>query len=59
MKNIDSIIILRCGETKVAKEKFYGAKEPIKIWDFDVNKTHAFFISKAFTSNTRLNLAKD
>ena len=25
------------GETKVAKEEFYDAKQPIKIWDVDVN----------------------
>ena len=24
------------GKTKVAKEEFYGAKRPIKIWDVDV-----------------------
>ena len=27
--------MLRWGETKVAKEKFYGAKKLIKIWDVD------------------------
>ena len=27
------MIMLRFGETKVTKEKFYAAKEPIKIWD--------------------------
>ena len=33
----DSIIFLRFGETKVAKEEFYGAKKAIKIWDVDVD----------------------
>ena len=33
----DSIIILSFGETKIAKEEFYGAKKPIKIWYVDVN----------------------
>ena len=28
------------GETKVAKEEFYDAKQPIKIWDVDVNNSH-------------------
>ena len=25
--------MLRFGKTKIAKEKFYAAKKPIKIWD--------------------------
>ena len=25
------------GKTKAAKEEFYGAKKPIKIWDVDVD----------------------
>ena len=29
--------MLRFTETKVAKEKFYVAKEPIKIWDVNVD----------------------
>ena len=33
----DSIIMLRFGETKVAKEKFCGAKKPINIWDVNVD----------------------
>ena len=28
--------MLRFGETKVAKEKFCGAKKPINIWDVNV-----------------------
>ena len=37
-KNVfDSIIILRFGETKVAKENFYVTKNPIKIWDVNVD----------------------
>ena len=28
--------MLRFGETKIAKEKFYAAKKPIKIWDVNV-----------------------
>ena len=31
------IIMLRFANTKVAKEKFYGAKRPLKIWDVGVN----------------------
>ena len=34
---MDSIIILRFGETKVAKEEFYRTKKTLKICDFDVN----------------------
>ena len=29
--------MLRFGKTKGAKEKFYGAKKPIKIWDVNVD----------------------
>ena len=29
--------MLRFGETKVAKETFYGAKTPINIWDVNVD----------------------
>ena len=32
----NSIKMLKFGETKVAKEKIYGAKKPIKIWDVNV-----------------------
>ena len=30
--------MLRFGKTKVAKEEFYDAKKPIKIWDVNVFK---------------------
>ena len=33
----DTIIMLKFNETKVAKETFYGAKEPISIWDVNVD----------------------
>ena len=36
-----------CG-TKVAKEEFYNAKTPIKIWDVDVNN---IIISKLVETN--------
>ena len=29
--------MLRFGKTKIAKENFYGAKRPIKIWDANVD----------------------
>ena len=32
----DSIIMLRFGKIKVVKEKFYGAKNQINIWDVKV-----------------------
>ena len=34
---LDSIIMLRLGETRVAKEKFYGTKKTINIWDVNVD----------------------
>ena len=33
----DSIILLRFNKTKAAKEKFYGAKKPTKIWHVNVD----------------------
>ena len=29
--------MLRFGEEKIFKEKFYGAKKPINIWDVNVD----------------------
>ena len=29
--------MLRFGETKIVKEKFYAAKKPINIWDVNVD----------------------
>ena len=29
--------MLKFGEIKIAKEKFYAAKKPIEIWDVDVD----------------------
>ena len=34
---VDSIIILKFVKIKVAKEEFYGARKPMKIWDVDVD----------------------
>ena len=42
------IIMLRFGKIKVAKEKFYGAKKPIKIWDVNVDN---IVISKLIERN--------
>ena len=33
----DSIIMLRFGDTRVAKEKFYATKKPINIRDVNVD----------------------
>ena len=41
--------MLRYCETKIAKEKFYGAKKPIKIWDVNVNN---IVISKVVETKT-------
>ena len=40
--------MLRFGETKVAKEKFYGAKQPLTIWDVNVDN---IVVSKLIESN--------
>ena len=29
--------MVRFGEREIAKEKFYGTKKPIKIWDVNVD----------------------
>ena len=29
--------MMKFGKTEIAKEKFYAAKKPIKIWDVNVN----------------------
>ena len=29
--------MLKLGETKIVKEKFYAAQKPIKIWDANVD----------------------
>ena len=40
--------MLRFGETKVSKEKFYRARKPINIWDVNVDN---IVISKLVESN--------
>ena len=40
---------MRFGETKVASEKFYAAKKPVKIWDVNVGN---IFISKLVKTKT-------
>ena len=46
---MDSIIILRFGETKVAKEEFYRTKKTLKLCDFDVNN---IVFQKSFEKKT-------
>ena len=41
--------MFRFGETKIAKEKFYAAKKPIKIWDVNVDN---IVISKLIGTKT-------
>ena len=38
--------MLRFGKIKVAKEKFYGAKKPIKNWDIDEYCLKRAYMSK-------------
>ena len=42
--------MLRFGETKIAKQKFYAAKKPIKIWDVNVDN---IVISKLVKTKTK------
>ena len=35
----NSIIMLKFGETKIVKEKFYASKKPLNIWDVNVDET--------------------
>ena len=41
--------MLRFGQTKIAKEKFYATKKPIEIWDVNVDNT---VISKLVKTKT-------
>ena len=41
--------MLRFGETKISKEKFYAAKKPIKLWDVNVDN---IVISKFIETKT-------
>ena len=41
--------MLRFGETKVTKEKFYAAKKSVKVWDGNVDNT---VISKLVKTKT-------
>ena len=41
--------MLRFGETKVARETFYGAKKPRNIWDVNVDN---IIISELFKTKT-------
>lgn len=34
----DSMIMLRSGKLRVAKEEFYDAKKSIKIWNVNINE---------------------
>ena len=47
--------MLRFGEIKVAKEKFYNSQEPINIWDVNVDNT--FFSKLVETKNNSKYLA--
>ena len=44
--------MLRFGETKIAKEKFYAAKDPINIWDVNFDN---IVISKLIEAKTNSN----
>ena len=51
---VHSIIILKFGEKKIAKEKFYVAKKPIKIWDADVDNMLTLKLIKIKTKSNYL-----
>ena len=46
--------MLKFGETKIAKETFYAAKKPIKIWDFNVDNIVTSKLSKTKTNSKYL-----
>ena len=46
--------MLRFGETKVTKEKFYAAKKPIKIWDVNVDNIVISKLVKTKTNSKHL-----
>ena len=48
--------MLRFGETKIAKEKFYAAKKTLNIWDVNVEN---IVISKLVRTKTNLNILLD
>ena len=48
--------MLRFGETKIAKEKFYAAKKPLNIWDVNVEN---IVISKLVRTKTNLIILLD
>ena len=40
--------MLKFGETKIVKEKFYASKKPLNIWDVNVDKTVIWKLAKTF-----------
>ena len=48
--------MLRFGQTKIAKEKFYAAKKPLNIWDVNVEN---IVISKLVRTKTNLSILLD
>ena len=48
--------MLRFGETKIAKEKFYAAKKPLNIWGVNVEN---IVISKLVRTKTNLSILLD
>ena len=46
--------MLRFGERKIAKEKFYASKKPIKLWDVSVNNIVISKLVKAKTNSKYL-----
>ena len=47
--------MLRFGETKVIKETFYATKEPLEIWDVNVDNIVISKLVKAKTNSQYLN----
>ena len=45
---------MRCDKIKLAKEEFYGAKRPVKIWDVNIDNTVVLKLVK--TKNKSKNL---
>ena len=43
--------MVRFGDRKIAKEKFYAAKRPIKIWDVNVDNIVILKLVKTKTNS--------
>ena len=45
------MIIVKFGKTQIAKEKFYAAKKPTKVWDVNVDNIVILKLVKTKTNS--------